>query len=69
VGERRAVRLAWKLDLSIQNESPGQEKEANWLPAPKGEFVLMMRLYWPKANDPSIIAGAWIPPAVQMVAK
>lgn len=43
------------LDLYIQNESPGKGKEANWLPAPKGKFVLMMRLYWPKENDPSII--------------
>ena len=32
----------------IQNESPGQDKEANWLPAPKGPFVLVLRLYWPK---------------------
>jgi hypothetical protein len=57
------------LDLYIQNESPGKDKEANWLPAPKGEFVLMMRLYWPKVEAPSIIDGTWKPPAVKMVAK
>ena len=52
------------LDLYIQNESPGKDKEANWLPAPKDKFVLMMRLYWPKENPPSIIDGTWKPPAV-----
>jgi len=51
------------IDLYIQNESPGKDKEANWLPSPKGEFVLMMRLYWPKEKNPSIIDGSWkIPP-------
>ena len=35
------------MDLYIQNESPGKDKEANWLPAPKDKFVLMLRLYWP----------------------
>ncbi|MBX9627159.1 MAG: DUF1254 domain-containing protein [Gemmataceae bacterium] len=55
------------LDLYIQNESPGADKEANWLPAPKGEFVLMMRLYHPKEKDPSILDGTWKPPAVRPV--
>jgi hypothetical protein len=55
------------LDIDIQNESPGKEKEANWLPAPKGKFVLMMRLYWPKESDPSIIDGTWTPPPVKVV--
>ena len=36
------------IDIYIQNESPGKDKEANWLPAPKDKFILMMRLYWPK---------------------
>lgn len=52
------------LDIYIQNESPGKDKEANWLPAPKGQFVLMMRLYWPRETPPSIIDGTWKPPAV-----
>ena len=43
------------LDIYIQNESPGTDKEANWLPAPKDRFILMLRLYWPKEKDPSII--------------
>lgn len=57
------------LDVYIQNQSPGKDKEANWLPAPKGKFVLMMRLYWPKETPPSIIDGTWKPPAVKAVAK
>ena len=40
------------LDIYIQNESPGKDKEANWLPAPKGKFILMMRLYWPQGERP-----------------
>jgi hypothetical protein len=50
------------VDLLIQNESPGADKEQNWLPAPKGEFILMMRLYWPKDKPPSILDGSWVPP-------
>ncbi|MGA9340441.1 MAG: DUF1214 domain-containing protein, partial [Pseudolabrys sp.] len=51
-------------DLFIQNESPGKEKEANWLPAPSGDFILMLRLYWPNEKNPSIINGSWKIPAV-----
>lgn len=53
------------LTLYFQNESPGADKEANWLPAPKGDFIPMMRMYWPNENSPSIIDGSWKPPAVQ----
>src|SRR5262249_22524042 len=56
------------LDIYIQHESPGKDKEANWLPAPKDKFALMMRLYWPKEKDPSIIDGTWKPPAVEGMA-
>jgi hypothetical protein len=55
------------LDIYIQNETPGDEKEANWLPAPKGEFILMMRMYYPKTEDPSIIDGTWKVPPVREV--
>jgi hypothetical protein len=51
--------------LYIQNESPGADKESNWLPAPKDKFVLMMRLYWPKEANPSILDGSWIIPEVK----
>jgi hypothetical protein len=51
------------VDLYIQNESPGKDKESNWLPAPKDKFILMFRLYWPSETPPSIIDGTWkIPP-------
>ena len=53
------------LVISIQNESPGADKEANWLPAPKGKFHLMLRLYWPDENDPSILDGSWVIPPVK----
>ena len=49
------------LDLYFQNESPGTGKEANWLPAPKGPFNLLLRLYAPKSE---ILTGKWNPPPV-----
>jgi hypothetical protein len=52
------------LDLYFQNESPGTDKEANWLPAPKGGFNLTMRLYAPKADA---LTGRWNPPPVTRV--
>ena len=55
------------VDLYIQNESPGTDKESNWLPAPKDKFVLMMRLYWPKTTTPSILDGTWKIPQVKAV--
>ena len=55
-------------DLYIQNESPGADKESNWLPAPKGRFQLMLRLYWPNETPPSIIDGTWSPPPAKKVA-
>lgn len=55
------------LDIYIQNENPGADKEANWLPAPKDKFILMLRLYWPKETSPSIINGSWKIPPVQVV--
>jgi hypothetical protein len=55
------------VDLYLQNTSPGKSKEANWLPAPKGKFTLVLRLYWPEEPpQASILDGTWKPPAVQM---
>ncbi len=55
------------MDLLIQKDSPGPDKEANWLPAPAGRFVLMLRLYWPREMPPSILDGSWQPPPVKRV--
>lgn len=55
------------LTIYIQKGSPGKDKEANWLPAPDGPIYMVMRLYWPKTENPSILPpgkGAWQPPAV-----
>ncbi len=53
------------LTLYLQNESPGKDLQANWLPAPKNDFIAMMRMYWPSEKDPSILNGTWKPPAVE----
>ena len=58
------------LTLYIQNKSPGADKEANWLPAPNGPVYLVMRLYWPKTEAPSILPpgeGSWKPPGIVKV--
>jgi hypothetical protein len=55
------------LDLFIQRESPGRDKEPNWLPSPEGKFILMLRLYWPHETAPTILDGSWKPPAVRKV--
>jgi hypothetical protein len=52
------------LGISIQNQSPGSNKQSNWLPAPQGPFNLTLRLYWPK---PEALNLRWLPPAVQQV--
>src|SRR3954470_4055986 len=53
--------------LYIQKDSPGADKESNWLPAPNGLIYLVMRLYWPKTEPPSILPpgeGTWKPPGI-----
>jgi hypothetical protein len=52
------------LTIYIQKDSPGADKEANWLPAPDGPIYLVMRLYWPKE---AALTGKWKPPAVAKV--
>ena len=55
------------VELHMQKDLPGAAREANWLPAPAGKFLLMMRLYWPDENDPSILNGTWEPPPARKV--
>lgn len=50
------------LTIYIQNESPGPDKKSNWLPAPKGPFMMAARYYWPKQE---LLDGKWKSPAVQ----
>jgi hypothetical protein len=57
------------VNLYVQKDSPGADRESNWLPAPAGKFILMMRLYWPRETDPSILDGSWtIPPVAKAAA-
>lgn len=53
------------VDLYVQHENPGNDKESNWLPAPADKFVLMLRLYWPKETPPSLLDGTWTIPGVK----
>jgi hypothetical protein len=55
------------LTIYIQKDSPGKDKESNWLPAPNDTIYLVMRLYWPRTEAPSILpvgAGSWSPPGI-----
>ena len=52
------------LTLLVQHDSPGKDREANWLPAPEGSFMMALRLYWPKEEA---IRGKWTEPPVQRV--
>lgn len=65
IGDRDPLRFNadGSLDLYVQADSPGKDREANWLPSPKGErFDLTMRIYLPK-NE--LFDGAWVPPRVE----
>jgi hypothetical protein len=53
------------LDLYFSHDKPAKAPEANWLPAPSDQFILMMRMYWPKETPPSILDGTWSPPPVK----
>ena len=58
------------LTIHIQKDDPGEAMRANWLPAPNGPVYMVMRLYWPKTEAPSILPagrGAWQPPGIVKV--
>jgi len=63
IGDRNPLKFNAdsSLDLYFQNISPGKDKENNWLPAPKGSFNLLLRMYWPAEE---FLSGNWTPPAV-----
>ncbi|MGB8743592.1 MAG: DUF1254 domain-containing protein [Xanthobacteraceae bacterium] len=62
--DKLAVNSDGSLDLYLQAETPGRDKEGNWLPVAKGSFNLLMRLYWPKSE---LLDGSWTPPPVRRV--
>jgi len=67
LGDRSGMKFGddGSLTIYIQRESPGKDKESNWLPAPQeGEFKLALRLYAPKK---AVADGTWMPPAVKRV--
>jgi hypothetical protein len=52
------------ITIYIQNQSPGKDKESNWLPAPDGPFSTFLRLYWPKETA---LDGTWKQPPLELV--
>jgi hypothetical protein len=52
------------LSIYVQHRSPGKAKEANWLPAPAGEFFLVMRMYQPEQR---MVRGEYVVPPVQNI--
>ncbi|MFC9259191.1 DUF1254 domain-containing protein [Streptomyces hydrogenans] len=64
IGDRSGMRTGpdGSLDIYVQHDSPGPDRESNWLPAPAGSFNVFLRLYWP---EESALTGAWTPPALR----
>jgi hypothetical protein len=55
------------IDIYVQKNSPGKDKEANWLPATEGDFNVTLRMYWPKSEKPSVLDGSWVSPGLTKV--
>jgi hypothetical protein len=64
-GDNLSYNADGSLDIYLQNDSPGPDKEPNWLPAPEGPMSILMRLYAPKIE---VLNGSWSPPPVRRVA-
>ncbi|MGW6561494.1 DUF1254 domain-containing protein [Streptomyces hydrogenans] len=64
IGDRSGMRTGpdGSLDIYVQHDSPGPDRESNWLPAPAGSFNVFLRLYWP---EESALTGDWTPPALR----
>jgi hypothetical protein len=70
LSERNALKqnADGSVDLYLQTNSPGPDRESNWLPTPQsGKFIPMLRLYWAKETPPSILDGTWKPPPIRPV--
>jgi hypothetical protein len=63
IGDRDSLKFNAdkSLDIYVQNDDPGPDKQANWLPAPKQAFNVILRVYHPKA---AVLDGSWAPPAI-----
>ncbi|MFC9392732.1 DUF1254 domain-containing protein [Streptomyces sp. NPDC057027] len=63
IGDRSNMRTNpdGSLDIYVQHDNPGPDRETNWLPAPAGSFNVFLRLYWPQ--QPAL-TGSWTPPAL-----
>ncbi|MFF8486869.1 DUF1254 domain-containing protein [Streptomyces antibioticus] len=64
IGDRSGMRTNpdGSLDIYVQHDNPGPDRESNWLPAPAGCFNVFLRLYWPR--EPAL-TGEWTPPVLQ----
>jgi len=64
IGDRNPLKknANGSVDIYIQKDNPGKDKEDNWLPAPGGSFNLLLRIYWPREE---MMNGRWIPPGVK----
>jgi hypothetical protein len=67
IGDRDALKFNadGSLDLYIQRDAPGADRDGNWLPAPEGAFNLTLRLYWPREQ---VASGHWVPPPIMPAA-
>ncbi|MFE8014034.1 DUF1254 domain-containing protein [Streptomyces antibioticus] len=64
IGDRSGMRTNpdGSLDIYVQHDNPGPDRESNWLPAPAGSFNVFLRLYWPR--EPAL-TGEWTPPVLR----